>query len=327
MGDGTKENPYTQEDVLKKIEENGGKAEGLDLSKKWFVREIGLTGLDLKGVILDGAHLEEACLIGANLEGAFLKQAHLENAYLPRANLKNADLISTHLEKAYLFAVHLEGAELFDAYLEEANLLNAFLDGTRLSGAHLNSVHMHRARFTTNTEMESIDWGNYILGEEKEWEEKKKETHLLRDAEDVYRRLKQWYSNAGMYDIAGKFFYREMEAKRKAQSWKKEFKSKLWSWVLKLLCGYGEKYENVVVSAIVIIFGLAVIYFFLGAFSLSTFPGCLYYSVVSFTALGYGSWVYPEPESWAKGLGAAEAALGVFMMALFLVTFTRKMTR
>jgi len=43
--------------------------------------------------------------------------------------------------------------------------------------------------------------------------------------------------------------------------------------------------------------------------------------------LGYGSWVYPEPESWAKGLGAAEAALGVSMIALFLVTFTRKMTR
>jgi len=30
MGDGTKENPYTREDVLRLIEENGGTAKGLD---------------------------------------------------------------------------------------------------------------------------------------------------------------------------------------------------------------------------------------------------------------------------------------------------------
>ena len=29
MGDGTRKNPYTREDVLKRIEENGGKAKGL----------------------------------------------------------------------------------------------------------------------------------------------------------------------------------------------------------------------------------------------------------------------------------------------------------
>jgi len=32
MGDGTQENPFTREDVLRLIEENGGTAKGLDLS-------------------------------------------------------------------------------------------------------------------------------------------------------------------------------------------------------------------------------------------------------------------------------------------------------
>ena len=32
MGDGTKENPYTREDVLRLIKENGGTAKELDLS-------------------------------------------------------------------------------------------------------------------------------------------------------------------------------------------------------------------------------------------------------------------------------------------------------
>jgi hypothetical protein len=32
MGDGTKENPYTRKDVLRRIRNNGGTAKGLDLS-------------------------------------------------------------------------------------------------------------------------------------------------------------------------------------------------------------------------------------------------------------------------------------------------------
>ncbi len=37
MGDGTKEKPYTREDVLKLIKENESTAYGLDLSEKSFV--------------------------------------------------------------------------------------------------------------------------------------------------------------------------------------------------------------------------------------------------------------------------------------------------
>ena len=77
---------------------------------------------------------------------------------------------------------------------------------------------------------------------------------------------------------------------------------------------------------LIIIIGLALVYFIWGSFSSSSFLDTLYYSVVSFVALGYGSWA-PLPEGWAKYMGAVEAVLGVFMMALFLVTFTRKMTR
>ena len=52
----------------------------------------------------------------------------------------------------------------------------------------------------------------------------------------------------------------------------------------------------------------------------------LYFSGASFTALGYASWA-PQLDSWVKYLGVVESFLGVFLIALFLVTFTRKMTR
>ena len=264
MGDGTRENPYTREDVRRLIKEHGDKGDGLNLSEKYFEAGIDLRGFDLKGIILHLAHLEEA-----NLEFA-----HLEEAILGHAHLERADLFNAQLEGAYLW-----GAE-----------------------------------FSPETSLQGADWGNFILKEER--------SLRFGMAANTYRRLKIWHTNAGIYNIAGKFFYREMEAKRKAQNWKKKPHLKLWDWVMRLLCGYGEKPERVVVSALVIIFGLAIAYRF-GGLSL---PYSIYYSFVSFTALGYGSWV-PVPTDWVKGLGVAEAVIGVFMMALFLVTFTKKTTR
>jgi hypothetical protein len=336
MGDGTRENPFTSEDVIELVAGNGDNAQGLDLSGKYFIGGIDLSGLDLegvnargivlntailKGIVIDNSHLEGIRLIGANLEGAYLENAHLESANLSGANLVNTHFVGAYLEKAQLTAAHLEGAEFFDAHLEEANLINTFLDKTRLSGAHLKKVKMVGAKFTTNTEMASIDWGDYILSEEKEGE-KQTQRASIKSAEEIYRKLKIWYTEHGIYDVAGEFYYREMEAKRKAQSWKKETTSKLWSWVIRLLCGYGERYGNVVVAALVIIFGLAMVYVYSG----QNLADAIYFSAVSFSALGYGGWV-STPLSWVWGVGVAESFLGVFMMALFITTFTRKMTR
>jgi len=273
MGDGTEKNPYTREDVLKKIEEMKGSYDWVNLSGGKFENKVDLRDINLHGIIL-----RKAILYGARLEGVNLSFAKLEGIDLSFA--------------------HLEGADLSFAYLEGADLFST--------------------EYSPETKLADVEWGNYVLCEE--------EKLRLGPIENPYRRLKQWYTNAGMYGIAGKFFYREMEVKRKSQKWKKEPHLKLWSWVLRLLCGYGEKPERAGISAAVVIFGLAVAYYLLGTFSSSSFIDTLYYSVVSFVALGYGSWA-PQPIGWAKYMGAAEAVFGVFMMALFLVTFTRKMTR
>ena len=364
MGDGTEENPYTREDVLRLIEENGGEAEGLDLSGKRFQEGIDLRELDLEGIVLEeaklgGAHLEGAFLWDANLERAVLIEAHLEGADLGRAHLEGADLVNAHLEGAdlwrahleeaflvgahlegaFLASAHLEGADLSDAYLEGADLWLAHLEGaylvdahlegaklrwanlkgTDLREAHLEGANLEGVEFSPDTRLEGVHWGNYILGEEKP-------DRFFDKAVDSYRRLKQWYTNAGMYDVAGKFFYREMEARRKSRRWKAEPHLKLWDWTLRLLCGYGEAWWRVVIWAAAVVFGLALIYLAIGTLTPNTFWNSLYYSAVSFTALGYGNWA-PKPTGWVKGLGAVEAFVGVFTMALFLVTFTRKMTR
>jgi len=327
MGDGTKENPFTREDVLKLIEEKGGTADGLDPSEQTFEVGIDLRGLDLEGIILSEAGLE---------------RAHLEGAYLTGAYLEGAFLVSTHLERAYLRYAHLERAILANAHLERASLWQSHLEGARLWGTHLRGADLSGAEFDDDTKLEDVDWGNYILGEEK--------SGSLDWAVATYRRLKVWYKNAGISDIEGEFLYREMTAKRKQFWWgddKPQLKDLIrpfnpkellrviipqkpfhWAWskFLSLICGYGERPLRVIGWAASVIFGLAAAYYFWGSFSSSSFWDTLYYSAASFTALGYGQWA-PQPTGWAKGMGAAEAFMGVFMIALFLVTFVRKWTR
>jgi hypothetical protein len=318
MGDGTEQNPYTRKDVLRLIKENGGKAEGLDLSGRVFREDIDLRGFDLSGIVL-----KEAQLWGA----------HLERARLRYANLEKADLARVHLEDSNLSDANLKGAELWNAHLERASLCKADLEETQLSGAHMEGVFLRFARLSHNTKLLNVNWGNYRLKEEFLEVIGKKKLGAFDAAAEIYRRLKVWYANAGMYDISGNFYYREREANRIdiQEKISQRFNFKLilelfWLWIYKLTCGYGEIPWRVLSSAAVIIIGLAFIYFAIGTLTPNTFLNSLYYSAVSFSALGYGKWA-PEPAGWVKGLGVIEAFVGVFMMSLFLITFVRKLTR
>jgi voltage-gated potassium channel Kch len=108
--------------------------------------------------------------------------------------------------------------------------------------------------------------------------------------------------------------------------------------VVDLFCGYGEDPMRVVGFSIFLILVCAMAYFFLdttGAhpiyedlsgwqFYFFEFLNSLYFSVVTFTTLGYGD---ISPVGVARFIAAFEAFLGSFTMALFVVVFVKKMTR
>jgi len=355
MGDGTKEKPYTRKDVVKAIEENGGDARRLVLSDKWFEAGINLQNLPLEGINLQNgifpAHIEGSRSIGARFDGSSMLGANLRNASLRDASfgmygskptaMQGVDLIGAHLENAQFQEADLTGAqfqgiplpltesqkaqyvvalwEALPAYLENtdfrganlflANFKGCYFYGTKLQGAHIRGADIFEGH------LEDADWGNYKIGEEIKKEE-------LYFAESTYRRLKQWYTNAGHYDIAGEFFFREMTVRRKALKWWPNPLNRAVPKLISMLCGYGERPGNVLIWAIMVIFGLAIAYGYGGLDVLHS----IYFSLVSFTALGYGSWV-PDTTGWIKALGAFESFIGVFTIALFLVTFVRKWTR
>jgi len=342
-----KEKPLTREDVLKMIEEHGG-PEGLDLSER-NLEGIDLssenidTPIDLHDIILRKAILSGAKLWNANLEGANLSHANVQGADLVIANLKGANLSRTNLNNANLASAILQDAGLSNANLENANLAEADLQNARLSMANLKGARLLNANLQGTHLMEAdldgamlvgVKWHpKYIIGDENlriygEENLDKKERdqgrrRILGYIAGVYCNLKNVHHAAGMYDVAGAFYFREMTVRRKALKWWPNPLPRALSKFISVFCGYGESPLRVVISAVTVVLGMAI---GIWAASALTFLDSLYYSAVSFTALGYGLWVSP-PEGWVKALGAAEAFIGVFMIALFLITFVRKMTR
>lgn len=205
---------------------------------------------------------------------------------------------------------------------------------------------LHAASFIDtsldNVDVNEADWqsfkGRLMCRDEIDARRVKSPGHYKKAA-DVCRGLKKCYENFGNYETAGDFYYGEMECKRKLS------RSKNWGGLqfMRLACGYGEKPARVIVTSLALIFFCSLFFLFGGiqtnagpvnreaAFDFSQIwstikdiLNCLYFSIVSFTTVGYGDY---QPIGWSRFIGAGEAFIGAFFMALFVLTVGRKMNR
>ncbi len=90
--------------------------------------EANLAFADLEKAELTFAGLQGANLSAANLTNASLEDAQLDGAILSNACLKNAVMSSASLKNARLHSASLEGANLAAANLENANCTDVFFD-------------------------------------------------------------------------------------------------------------------------------------------------------------------------------------------------------
>jgi uncharacterized protein YjbI with pentapeptide repeats len=290
--------------------------------KEKFVERVG-----------NGEELAGAYLVGVDLSGIKLKSSKIRDIYLRGSNLAGAKFFLCDLRNSNLQNSNFQGASLQGCDLKEADLSRCNLKDTRLSRANLQRAIL-----------EGAIWNHrYICIEEKEKDS--------RSAIDVYREIKNNYSNSGNGELAGAFYYREMEVKRKTGGSMIPRVSLTLFW---LTCGYGERPFRVVACAAFITIFLALIYmltpmldaltyqyFTSGVFSINdhiqalqfgkswtsnamNIGNAIYFSTVTFTTLGYGDYL---PIGLAKIFSALEAFLGAFMLALFVFVFTRKMLR
>ncbi|MEE8436436.1 MAG: ion channel [bacterium] len=298
----------------------------------WHDPDASKTGADIKG------RLETLAREGRSLEGFVLKAAELRDVNLTfgdkerRVMMCDADLSRANLAEAHFFHIDLRGANLMKANLTQANLNRAGQEDTNLLGAEL---------FTAR--LEQVDWGRHLSQELRAGEAKREgrmdvAIDLYLEAEEIYRYLTKITEQRGHFNQAGHFYHKEKIMRRmQMRRW-----SKIWCWskLVDLLCGYGEAVDRVIIFSLLVMLDWAGIFFFLGvkgpggplAFNsgaswgdnLSAFFQCAYFSVVTFTTLGYGD---ITPTGLTQFFAAAEAFIGAFSMSLFVVVFVRKMIR
>lgn len=269
-----------------------------------------------------------------SLSGFYLAGTNLSDVYLMEADMSGADLSRANLSLGHLFGINLSNASLFKANLRDANLKEANLENTNLLGADLTNVNLERVKWGPGKKVSNHREADALSAR---GEDKLAKAKYL-EAEEVYRNIRKCYEAAGTSDVAGSFFYYEMVMKRKQMpKWSFE---RAWSKLIDILCGYGEIPYRIIGSSIAYILLNALLFDFLGLYhnnelyvfdqtlsvldNLTYFGYAIYFSIVTFTTLGYGDFA---PAGWARPFAAIEGFAGAFMIALFILSFVKKMTR
>lgn len=296
-----------------------------------------LLGADLSGADLLGADLSGAWLAEANLSGADLPGADLSGAGFPRAKLRDADLRGATLRPRWLLRSEASAkqemagsAQIVD--LREADLRGVFLEGVTIAPEN----DLEGARFGPDSQADPED----TIREESDATRADDFDQCAR----VYRQLKLVFQDSGNYERAGEFFLREMCCLRQAMVRRGgHLRRRAYWYVFEKTAGYGERPGRVLLWAL----GAAVFFAFVhgwlgiqddpgrwavgpgigwpGLDGMRAFGTSLYFSVVTFSSLGYGD-LQPAPV-WGRLCSGIEAVLGVISMSLFLVCVVRKLGR
>lgn len=278
---------------------------------------------------------EERAKTNETISNFNLSYANLSNINLVNKGshsgykINNCDFYKTNFENAHCFKVDFSGSSLMKANFKKANLHFANLRNCNLLGTNFD-----------HAKLENVIWDENILQEREAHNSSNFEEKLdyYQQAEEIYRNLRKITEADGLFETAGWFFQKEMKMRRKQMPRYslKRFISK----IVEFSCGYGERPLRIVLISALVIIVFSMVFFLTGlnyndqtiifSFSNSLFQNIenffnsLYFSVVTFTTLGYGDIL---PLGISKFFAAIEALLGGFILALFVVVFVKKMTR
>jgi len=166
-----------------------------------------------------------------------------------------------------------------------------------------------------------------------------------REGETAYRLAKQAAQAAGDYTEAGRYHYAEqcaIEDRWRYESGMRPWHRAFWVWAGRLafgrtVFGYGERPSHPLLLGLAVVAIWTGLYFGFAGIAPSnltatapcesyspSFSDAAYFSIVTFTTLGYGDF---QPKPGFRLLAGAEAALGAALMATFVVCLTRKYMR
>jgi len=294
-----------------------------DFRVKNFVKGLTLT----KFRLLSGKKLN--LKVRNNIETISLERAYLENTYL---DIELVEGVLIDFTDASLKNTKIKKDQIENHILQEKK--KKFYDAQEIYLLLKNNFHSigqyedERWACLKEKEMERKSYYSNVFTKNTENKEEKNEKKCQKD-----KKLKDiLYSNC-----------------RKI----KEFGKWIWSCFCNAIYGYGEKPWNVILSAGILIFVFAILFSFIGIANpeiidlkgitvnlnngnivdsaskgllknnvIRNIPDSLYFSLITFTTLGYGD--FRPLEGLGRILAGSEAFIGAFMMALFVYTFARR---
>jgi uncharacterized protein YjbI with pentapeptide repeats len=286
--------------------------------------------------------------------GADFSQANLEISFAPEISLKKANLTGVDLKKEVLTGVplteaNLTRANLFGSQLDISQLVGTILTDTRIDTQTGYSTAGHRVETQTK-----FAWGDWIGDCELIYEEccgilatlvgSKNERMTSRDdatpmelssLADSYQKLQFLAESNSRSDLASRSFVRRKDILRRSEANQGRWRAWLRSVVLCLTMRYGESPIRVLGTALLVVLGGSLLYpiglverpngeflrYTLSWELLPTLGDSVYFSLLTFTTLGYGSF---QPRGLGKLVAVGEATLGLVLFAIFVFVVGRR---
>lgn len=280
--------------------------------------------VDLRGAPLAGFDFRVA--IQEDDEGYTEEIAILSNIHFEGANLKHCSF-----EDGKIHDCFFEDADLTHAELKNASLNTCNFQSSDLTGANFNGTKLINCDFTDTT-IKDITTSTTIVDQKsnfgKELRSEKDQNYHFASIE--YKQIKEMYKNSSLHTLADKYHYKEMCAKRKLTSLTNPMR---WlNYIFgDLLCKYGTSFIRVLLGCAIVMIGCAVLFtvnssllFHNQPLEVHSFWNSLYFSIVTFTTLGYGDY---HAVGAMRFIAALESFVGAALMSLFTVIVARNIIR
>ena len=289
------------------------------------------------GERLDGATFHGASLSSVEwLTGCILVGGEFDGTILEKADLSDTDLRHATFRNVNASGASFDGAKLQDASFTFVDLREASFSDARLYRLNLTDVRIDR-----DTVFDETVW------EEKEFTSDP--THpesAYTAAAWVYRELRYLFENNAMEEQSRAYYVYEQDLRRRYTWTKGDYGRALYlegsRWVMR----YGTSPWRILATSAILIVVSAILYPLTGGirevegdqtityaiadpetaprgYQIRVFLKSLYFSVVTFSALGYGD-IQPVGGT-ARLIAGIETLLGTLLMALLIFVLTRRL--
>jgi hypothetical protein len=302
---------------------------------------------DNPDVLID---LEGAVLRHKHLEGINLSQANMENANLSFANLKKANLAFCRLKNTILSFATLDGANLSAAYLEETYLEDASLEGAVMAGANfkktimtnsnLKNTYLVDANFEgtnliavnfANANLSSVTFDQKILGKSV----KKAGFRLSNIWRQRYDLLLDTTIRCKGVNATTCYGSQRFKLFLQDQDFLEEYLETAWGkkifFIWWLFADCGRSLSRWALWSLIFAMIFTIIFLALGPRAFNTqhldfnLLTLFYYSVVTFTTLGFGD-IIPKTSTAAMWV-TLEVIFGYIMLGGLITIFASKLSR